>query len=246
METGGSMTTVELTKIIVTAIIGVLMPIVILIIGNWYTRQKERANENQRNADRLALLLKHLASDNTSERLLALQVVQYLHSKKEFPPELANTVTAIAFRDTPEVAGAALLILGGSSEAPDEVVLLELLAPLKVQFDRTSKAFKKWKARDEHTERIIKHSNEYIRELLISRAYLIPDDLQEEANQLVEHYNAWLAEYDRVYKDGVRDMNIPFVFVGPKGFPFPKEAEHKFLAKYEELRSNLVKRANRA
>jgi hypothetical protein len=138
-------------------------------------------------------------SDKVSERLLALQILRYVGLNNEFPPELADTVTAITFRDNPDVAGAALLVMGVSDEIPNEVVLLELLAPLKVQFDRTREAFKKWTVRDEVTEQVIKHSNEYIRDLLISRAYLIPKDLQEDAGELVKHYNAWLAEYQRVY-----------------------------------------------
>ncbi len=238
------MSDAELAGLIVTAIAGVLVPISLLIIGNWYTRQKERADANQRNADRIALLLKHLASENINERLLALQILLFLRRTNEFPPELANTVAAITFRDTPEVAGAALLVLGGSEKIPDEVILLELLAPLKVQFDRTREAFSRWKVRDEATEQIIKQSNEYTRALLLSRAYLIPKELQEDAGKLVEHYAAWLAEYQRVYKDGVRDPDVPFVFVGPKGFPFPKQAEQRFLAKYVELRDNLARRSS--
>jgi hypothetical protein len=97
-----------------------------------------------------------------------------LHLNGEFPAELANTVTAIAFRDDPDVAGAALLALGGSDEPdkiPDEVILLELLAPLKVHFDRTREAFRTWMARDNVAEQVVKKSKEYIRDLLVTRAY---------------------------------------------------------------------------
>lgn len=229
------MSQAEIIQIILTAMTGILIPIALLVVGNWYTRQKEKADEAQHNADRVALLLKHLASENISERLLALQVLQYLRMNKEFPAELANTVTAITFRDTPDVAGAALLALGGSGDIPNEVILLELLAPLKVQLDRTREAVKTWKAHDEYTERFIKQSNEYTRDLLISRAYLIPDDLQEAANQLVAHYNNWLKEYASVYKDGVRDTKEAFIFT----HDFPREAEQKFLAKFEALRPKM-------
>jgi len=232
------MSQAELIQIIITAMSGVLIPIALLVVGNWYTRQKEKTDEAQHNADRIALLLKHLASENISERLLALQVLQYLRIKKEFPAELANTVTAITFRDTPDVAGAALLAMGGSGEIPDEVILLELLAPLKVQLDRTREAIRTWKARDEHTERFIKQSNEYTRDLLISRAYLIPKELQEAANQLVTHYNNWLKKYDSVYKDGVRDPQVAFIYTRD----FPPEAEQKFLAKFEALRSKTLEK----
>jgi hypothetical protein len=206
---------------IVSIASGVLVPIAILVIGHWFTSQREKADEAQRNADRVALLLNHLTSDKTQERLLALQVLGYLRRHEEFPSELADTVTVTTFRDNPEVAGAALLVFGGLDHIPDEVVLLELLAPLKIQLDRTREAFKNWKVRDANTERVIKQSNEYARDLLVSKAYLIPEELRNEAGKLVEHYNAWLAEYAAVYKDGLRDPEKPYVFVGTKGFPFP-------------------------
>lgn len=234
------MSQAEVVQIVVTGVAGILVPIALLVVGNWYTKQKDRAEAYQRTADRAALLLSHLASDKTSERLLALQVLRYLHLNGEFPAELANTVTAIAFRDDPDVAGAALLALGGSDEPdkiPDEVILLELLAPLKVHFDRTREAFRTWTASDKVTEQVVKKSNEYIRDLLVTRAYLIPQDLQKDASELVKHYNAWLDEYQRVYKDGVRDSSVAFVFVGDQGFPFPKDAEQRFLQRYETLRN---------
>ena len=232
----------EIIQILITGIAGILVPLVLLMIGNRYTEQRGRAEVSQRNADRLALLLSHLVSEKTNERLLALQVLHYLRLNNEFPPELANTVTAIAFRDDPEVAGAAMLVMGDTDKIPDEVILLELLAPLKVHFDRTRQAFLKWKARDESTEQVVKKSNEYIRDLLISRDYLVPEDLRKDAEKLVQHYNAWLAEYQRVYKDGVRDPSIPYVFVGTKGFPFPSDAEQSFLQRYEILRNRQVRK----
>jgi hypothetical protein len=231
---------VEVIQIVITTIAGILVPVTPLVIRNWYTRQKERAETNQRNADRNAILLSYLASDKTSEHLLALQVLRYLDLNNEFPPELTNTVTAITFRDNPDVAGAALLVMSDSDMIPDEVVLLELLAPLKVQFDRTREAFKTWMVRDEVTEQVIKHSNEYIRDLLVTRAYLVPEDLQKDAGELVKHYNAWLAEYQRVYKDGVRDPSVAYVFVGDKGFAFPKDSEQRFLERYRVMRDKRV------
>lgn len=182
------MSQAELIQIIITALSGVLVPVALLVVGNWYTKQKEKADG------------------------------------------------AITFRDTPDVAGAALLALGGSDEIPDEVILLELLAPLKVQLDRTREALERWQAQDENTERFVKQSNEYIRDLLISRAYLIPKDLQGAANQLLVHYNNWFKKYDDVYKDGIRDPKVSHVFTRD----FPHEAERQILAKYDALRSKTI------
>jgi hypothetical protein len=72
--------------------------------------------------------------------------------------------------------------------------------------------------------------------LLVTRAYLIPKDLQKDAGELVKHYSAWLAAYQRVYKDGARDPSVAYVFVGDKDFAFPKDAEQKILVRYKVMR----------
>jgi hypothetical protein len=44
----------------------------------------------------------------------------------------------------------------------------------------------------------------------------------------VEHYDRWLEEYARVRDEQNPDLDSPFVFAGPKGFPFPTDAEMHF------------------
>jgi hypothetical protein len=75
----------------------------------------------------------------------------------------------------------------------------------------------------------------FIRNLLVEKGLLIPGNLQPDALKLIEHYDAWLREYDRVRPGGVRDPNVPWVFVGPQGVPFPVESEKRFMELYEEL-----------
>lgn len=81
----------------------------------------------------------------------------------------------------------------------------------------------------------MKVSNLTIRNLLAAKSYLIPADLQEDASKLVTHYDAWLAEYNHLRPNGVRNPDVPYVFVGPQGFPFPTDAETHFLSRYAKL-----------
>ena len=78
-----------------------LLPIVIFVAGNIYTDQQQRAeaarlaqqkdaDAAQRNADRIAALLTHLASTNANERLLAVRFVDYLIKHELFPKELSQ------------------------------------------------------------------------------------------------------------------------------------------------------------
>ena len=55
---------------------------------------------------------------------------------------------------------------------------------------------------------------------------------------MLEHYDAWLEEYGRQRGDPYTSGE-KFVFVGPLGYPFPKEAERAFIHACNDLRSEL-------
>lgn len=127
----------------------------------------------------------------------------------------------------------------GSSDSAVKAEYCELLAPLIVQLDRTKSAFARWTDKNLSLEsEIVREGNNEARRLLMTKAHLIPAQLEIESRRLIEHYDRWAEEYDRVR---VRQKNndVPFVFVGPKGFPFPKDAEEKFRARAMELRKRL-------
>jgi hypothetical protein len=83
----------------------ILLPIIILIIGNWYTSQQQHASEArlkhdkemelaQRNADRITLFLSYLTSDNPRSRKLSLEILSYFAKNSQFPNELLPAVIA--------------------------------------------------------------------------------------------------------------------------------------------------------
>jgi hypothetical protein len=79
---------------------------------------------------------------------------------------------------------------------------------------------------------VVRTGNLAIRDLLLAKPHLIPPDLRDHANTLVVHYDVWLEEFDRWRGDATGDQPA-FVFAGPKGFPFPREAEARFSAAFE-------------
>ncbi len=110
-----------------------------------------------------------------------------------------------------------------------EQSVVELLAPLNMQFERTSLAFKRWGAKNLYLEmKVVKTGNEAIRDLLLMKGHLIPPDLRTEAGRLIEHYDVWLEKFEKQRLSENPDLNAPFVFVGPDGYPFPSDAEQKF------------------
>ena len=112
----------------------------------------------------------------------------------------------------------------------------ELLAPVCMQLSRSKRAFDRWKDRNLFLEaKIIKASNETIRDLLLAKGHLIPPSLLEDAGKLVEHYDRWLEEFDRQRSEIHPDLGTPFVFVGHKGYPFPIESEKQFHKAFRDL-----------
>lgn len=117
-----------------------------------------------------------------------------------------------------------------------EASVSELLGPMYMQLDRSKRAFNRWKARNVYIETVImKEGNTTIRNLLLQKGHLIPPELLDHAGKLVEHYDRWLEEFDAVRGGENPDLGAPYVFVGPKGFPFPVEAERAFRAKFDEM-----------
>jgi len=117
-------------------------------------------------------------------------------------------------------------------------LLLEPLGPMMIHLDRTKKAFRVWSADNTAVVTdVIFSGNWAITNLLTHKRELIPTDLTDEAAELLEHYEIWFREHDRVRKE----QDTAFVYVGPKGFPFPKEAELAFREEHARLLAELEK-----
>jgi hypothetical protein len=112
-----------------------------------------------------------------------------------------------------------------------EQSLSELLGPVAMQLARTEQAFARWTQRNLYLESsIIAVGNRTIRDLLLAKGHLIPRELLPDATALIEHYDRWLEEFDRIRGGATPDPGAPFVFVGPEGYPFPRSAALRFSA----------------
>ena len=105
------------------AIAAVLIPVVILVVSDWYTRQQKEAeakrldqqkaaDDTRHDSDRVTLLLTHLASENVRERLLALKFVEYLAQSHQFPEGLLPALISVINDQDEEVSHAASHTLG--------------------------------------------------------------------------------------------------------------------------------------
>ncbi len=229
---------------IVAKILGViLVPIIIIVIGQRFENDRQLSFENRKRAEesrlkneRLAHLSSQLNSTNKLERLFALRLLK-LNSKKDFPVQFIDPLQDMVYRDDMEIAKEAHSILVSLGVSMDEIISdqrkhLEFLKPLIINFIRTKRAFLEWDSCQE-TE-IIRKANQYSYDVLLREDKIIKKlGLAEASAKLIKHYKAWLAEYNRIKRSG-GDLCNP-VYVGPLGFPFPRESEKAFIAKFNKF-----------
>jgi len=127
-----------------------------------------------------------------------------------------------------------------STRSWQEKCLAEVLGPVVMQLDRTLVASSRWHEKNPYLEaKIVGEGNLLIRDTLLAKGHLIPGDLEPHAAALIAHYDRWLEEFDRVRGQANPGTDENFVFVGPQGTPFPKEAEAAFKAKFRRFRQEL-------
>jgi hypothetical protein len=116
----------------------------------------------------------------------------------------------------------------------------ELLGPVTMQLDRTERAFQRWNEKNLYLEaKVIREGNSKIRDLLLENGHLIPPELLEDAGKLVEHYDVWLEKFEKQRESANPDLESPFTFVGPEGYPFPHQSANSFQETFRQYWSDL-------
>ena len=116
----------------------------------------------------------------------------------------------------------------------------ELLGPVYMQLDRSHRAFKRWETRNDFLEgNVVKEANTQIRDLLLAKGNLLPAHIVEHAGDLIEHYDRWLEEYALKREGPEADVDTSPVYVGPKGYPFPDDADSAFKETFHRMRREL-------
>jgi hypothetical protein len=111
-----------------------------------------------------------------------------------------------------------------------------------MQLDRTERAFNRYKDTNFYLEaKVLRAGNETIRDLLLSKGHLIPSELVGDAGRLVEHYDAWLEEFERERSGQEPALQSKFVFAGPLGYPFPSDADKRFRKACRDLADSLAR-----
>ena len=110
-------------------------------------------------------------------------------------------------------------------------ILNELVGPVVMGMHVTKRAFKRYSVGGGYLENfVLKEANKKNRDLLMDMGHMLQGDMLMHALCLIEHYDAWLGEWDRMR---AIDDTKGLVWAGPAGYPFPKLSEEAFMEFYK-------------
>lgn len=237
----GESFTSKLTKnpmAIVTLVLGVLT--CVQYLQSEATKRQESKLAEAARLQEMQIAQARAAAD--ADRLWRVALIEFLEHQRAdlFSTDATKRREAIAMLEASfpsDYAGPVLTklqMLQSGTETPSAKVLAsELLEPLLRELSASKAAFDKLGPNDEVNEQAIRAANQKARELLVTKAAMIPPHLRQDAIQLIEHYDAWFAEDERVRDQRRTGQQAPFVFAGTRGIAFPENAERRFR---EELR----------
>jgi len=125
-----------------------------------------------------------------------------------------------------------------------EMTLSSLLGPLVMHLIRTDALSHLYKSTfHEKTKsyfhaQLMRESNKAVRSLILANAHLLPSALLTHAQQLIKHYDVWLARFDE--KEALEKPGPESTFdMGFVEVRFPVAARDAFLQEYASLRKEL-------
>ena len=100
-------------------------------------------------------------------------------------------------------------------------IVTELLGPFDMQLRRGQKAYERYFANGKKFlyTKILKETNSELRQLLLSKGYLLPEELQQKALDLVEHLDVWHVLWDDLQERNRPGLDDEFVFENDVNFP---------------------------
>jgi hypothetical protein len=116
-------------------------------------------------------------------------------------------------------------------------LLDELLGPLHMRFLGARSAYRSYldEGRAFLFARSLRRINAETRALLLDKGHLLPEGLQTCAVELVGHFDAWMSLWDEHAERTRPAAGDAFAF--ENRFTYPREAEQRLEALYEQLRA---------
>ncbi|MBL7725591.1 MAG: hypothetical protein JNK27_15690 [Chitinophagaceae bacterium] len=114
--------------------------------------------------------------------------------------------------------------------------LLSFLKELVTTWDQSTISYKAYLSSGKifHFAQQLRQYNNKALELLIQHKQLLPDNMQQDATTLINHYNIWTEKWEGLVAELSPAPDDEFVFAN--SITFPKEAVRNLETLYEELK----------
>ncbi len=114
----------------------------------------------------------------------------------------------------------------------------EFLSPLYLLMQLSRVAYGKYMQNKIYLHALaIRSSNQKIYDWVMAHLSLVPDSIQEDILQILNHYDIWMAQFSEFERDKQPRLEDPFIFYHiDNQSAFPKAAEQKIFDYYFQIK----------
>ena len=131
------------------------------------------------------------------------------------------------------------------SNLNDRPVLTELLSPLSFLLRLSGKAYEKYMGNKIYLHALnIRKANEMIYQLVLDKIHLIPDEIQKECIELLNHYDCWMLQFRDEEQKRKPSLTDEFIFYRiDDQMAFPRSSEQHIFETYKKFNKQKIKRS---
>lgn len=127
----------------------------------------------------------------------------------------------------------------------ETAVFSELLSPLNFLLLLSGRAYEKYMGNKIYLHALnIRKSNQMIYQLLLDKLSLIPEEIQQDCIELLNHYDCWMLQFKEEEEKLKPSMKDPFIFYRiDEQVAFPRVSEQKIFGLYNKYHKQKNKRS---
>jgi|TARA_B110000879_G_C11182935_1_gene519525 hypothetical protein len=113
---------------------------------------------------------------------------------------------------------------------------IDVLGKVSLNFERSKIAYENYirEGKIYLHARILKESNQRIRDLLLENAHILKNNLRDDAVDLITHYDIWFEMWNDLKQKIAPELYDVFIFENK--FKFPKEAEKRLKEEFSKIK----------
>ena len=118
----------------------------------------------------------------------------------------------------------------------ERLMLAEFLSPLNFLLHLSRKAYEKYMVNKIYLHALnIRKANQFIYDLIINKIKIIPDNLQKDCIELLNHYDCWMLQFKDEEQKKQPSLTDEFIFYrADEQVAFPRLSEARIFEAYQK------------